>query len=172
MLDENKSMEMLDGFQAHFNYDTSYMKKMLKANPNAFETFENFLPMASFKEQTPIEVIFTVKLTAMKNEDCGTCLQLNVDMAREEGVSENIIKEIVFNNGKNLNEELKEIYDFTLQIAKGESINPSTYNKINAKYSKAILTEIALAIASAKVFPTVKRVMNDFHSCSMIQIKV
>jgi len=172
MFDEKKSLGMLEGFQNHYNYDTSYMKEMLLSNPKAFETFEAFLPMASFKDKVPIDVIFVVKLTSMKNEDCGKCLQLNVDMAIEAGVDKDIVKEVVFNEGKNLSNDLKEIYDFTLAVANKQSIEQSLYDKINKKYSKDILTEIALAIASTKVFPAVKRVLNDFYSCSVIQLKV
>ena len=172
MLDEKKSLEMLDGFQSHYDYDTSYMKEMLKENPKAYETFEAFLPMASFVSETPKEVLYVVKLTSMKNEDCGACLQLNVDMAIEAGVDKAIIKEVVFNEGKNLSMTLKEIYDFTLCVGNNQSIDSNLYDKINKTYSKDVMVEIALAIASTKVFPAVKRVLNDFHSCSVIQIKV
>lgn len=172
MFDEKQSLEMLEGFQAHYDYDTSYMKEMLQVNPKAFETFQNFLPMASFVEKTPKEVIYVVKLTSMKNEDCGQCLQLNVDMAIEAGVDKEIIKEVIFNEGKNLPKELKEVYDFTLAVGNNEEIDSNIYDKINKKYSRDIMTEIALAIASTKIFPTIKRVMNDFHSCSVIQLKV
>lgn len=172
MFDEKKSLEMLEGFQSHYDYDTTYMKEMLSENPKAFETFEGFLPMASFKDKTPNEVLYVVKLTSMKNEDCGACLQLNVDMAVEAGVPKDIIKEVVFNEGKDLSLELKEVYDFTLAVANNETIDDVLSAKINEMYSKDIMTEIALAIASTKIFPTIKRVLNDFHSCSVIQIKV
>ncbi len=172
MFDEKQSLEMLEGFQNHYNYDTTYMKEMLKANPKAFETFQNFLPMASYKEKASVELIFIAKLTSMKNEDCGKCLQLNVDMALEAGVDKEIVKEVVFNEGQNLPEQLKEIYDFSLAVSKKEEVPSFLYDKISEKYSKDILTEIALAIASTKVFPTIKRVLNDFHSCSVIQLKV
>jgi alkylhydroperoxidase/carboxymuconolactone decarboxylase family protein YurZ len=172
MFDEKKSLEMLEGFQNHYNYDTTYMKEMLKANPKAYETFENFLPMASFKDKAPVDVIFVAKLTSMKNEDCGKCLQLNVDMALEAGVDKEVVKEVVFNQGENLSTALKEIYDFTLAVSNNEQIPNTLYDKIHKKYSKEVLTEIALAIASTKIFPTVKRVFNDFHSCSVIQLKV
>ena len=172
MLDEKKSLEMLEGFQNHFNYDTTYMQTMLKENVNAYATFEAFLPMASFKEVTASDVIFVVKLTSMKNEDCGACLQLNVDMAVEAGVDKEIIKEVVFNEGKNLSKQLKEVYDFTLAVSNNENIDSKIYDKMNEQYSKAVMTEIALAIASTKVFPAIKKVLNDFHSCSVIEIKV
>lgn len=172
MLDEKKSLEMLEGFQAHYDYNTTYMKDMLKANPNAFETFQNFLPMASFCEKTPKDVMYTVKLTTMKNEDCGECLQLNVNMALEAGVDKQIIKEIVFNEGKNLPQSLKDIYDFTLAVLNEQTIDENLYDKIYFKYSKDIITEIALATAAAKVFPTIKKVLDNFHSCSVIKLEV
>ncbi len=172
MFDEKKSLEMIEGFGAHYNYDVEYIKRMIKQAPNAYEKFEAFLPMGSYYEKTPVEVIFLVKLTIMKYEDCGACLQLNVDMAIEAGVDKDIIKEIVFNAGENLTGELKELYEFTLNVAKGESIDDELYNKISSKYGDEIMIEIALASAATKVFPTVKRVLGNIKSCSVIQIKV
>jgi len=172
MFDEKKSLEMLEGFQAHYDYDTTYMKEMVKAAPKAYENFEAFLPMASFINATPKEVMYVVKVASMKNEDCGACLQLNVDMAIEAGVDKEIIKEVVFNDGKNLPTALKEIYDFTLCVGNNQSVDADLYDKINKTYSKEMMVEISLAIAASKVFPAIKRVLNDFHSCSVIQIKV
>ena len=131
MFDEKKSLEMLEGFQNHYNYDTSFMKEMLTSNPKAYETFEAFLPMASFKDKAPKDVIFVAKLATMKNEDCGQCLQLNVDMALENGVDKEIISEVVFNEGKNLPKDLKVIYDFTLAVVKNDNVEQSLYDKIN-----------------------------------------
>lgn len=172
MLDEKKSFEMLEGFQAHYNYDTNYMKDMLKENPEAYETFEAFLPMASFVNEAPKDVIFVARLTSMKNEDCGACLQLNVDMALEAGVNKEIIQDIIFNEGNTLSAELKTVYDFTLCVGNKQDVDAKLYDEINKLYSKKVLVEIALAIAGTKVFPTVKRVLNDFQTCSNIQIKV
>ncbi len=172
MLDEKKSLEMLDGFQAHYDYDTNYMKEMLKENPEAYATFEAFLPMASFVKESPKDVISVAKLTSMKNEDCGACLQLNVDMAIEAGVDKEIIHDVIFNEGKNLSSELKVVYDFTLCVGNKQNVDKQLYTKINELYSKKVIVEIGLAIASTKVFPVIKRVLNDIQSCSNIQIKV
>lgn len=169
---EQKSMEMLEGFQSHFNYDTSYMKEMLTENSKAFETFEAFLPMSTFVDKSPKDVIFVARLTSMKNEDCGACLQLNVDMATEAGVDKEIIQEVIFNEGKNLSSELKMIYDFTLCVGNKETVDAQLYEKMNKTYAKEVIVEIGLAIAATKVFPTLKRVLNDIQSCASIQINV
>jgi len=172
MLDEKKSMEMLEGFQSHYSYDTSYMKEMLSVAPSAYEKFEAFLPMASHIEATPKEVLYVCKITSMQYEDCSACLQLNVDMAIEAGVEKEIIKEVLFNKGKNLSSSLKDVYEFSLAVAKNSPISEELYDKMHTKYSKEILMEMALAIASTKVFPAIKRVLKDDVSCSLIDIKV
>jgi len=172
MLDENKSLEMLEGFQSHYNYDTTYMKDMLKFAPSAYEKFEAFLPMASHVNETPKDVIYVSKIASMQNEDCSACLQLNVDMAIEAGVSKEVISEVVFNEGKNLSQDLKDVYDFTIAVARNIQVSDELYAKMNASYSKEIMMEIALGIASTKVFPAIKRVLKDDVSCSLIQVKV
>lgn len=172
MFDEKKSLEMIEGFQAHYDYDTSYMKEMLTQNPKAYETFEAFLPMAGVTSESNKDVLYVVKLATIKNEDCGACLQLTVDMAIEAGVDKKIIHEIVFNEGEELVSDLKDVYDFTLAVANNYTPDAILYDTLNKRYSKALMVEIALVLASMKVFPTVKRVLNVFQSCSSIQIKV
>ena len=170
MIDEKKSLAMLEGFESHYDYDTSYMKEMLKENPKAFETFEAFLPMSVFVNKSPKDVIFIAKLTSMKNEDCGACLELNINMAIEAGVNKDIIKEILFNEGKNLAKELKTVYDFSLKVGNKEDIDEELYANMNSLYTKDVIVEIALAIASTKIFPTIKRVLNDIHSCANVKV--
>lgn len=172
MIDTKKSLEMLEGFQNHFGYDTSYMKEMLKENEEAYAMFEAFLPMASYVNKAPKDVIFIAKITSMKNEDCGSCLQLNVDMAIEAGVSKELIHEIIFNEGKNLSDELKTVYDFTLLVGNKKEVSKDLYEKMNKLYKKEVIVELALAISATKIFPTIKRVLDDLQSCSVIQIKV
>jgi len=172
MLDEHKSLQMLEGFGAHYNYDTAYMKEMLQVAPEAYETFEAFLPMASFFKVTPKDVLFVAKVAAMKNEDCAACLQLTVDMALEAGVDRDVIKEIVHNEGKNLSYTLKDIYDFTLSVAQNMPIENDLYDRIIQSYSPAVMMELALAIASTKVFPAIKRTLNQAQSCSVVDIRV
>ena len=172
MFNKDKSLEMLEGFQNHYNYDTSYMKEMLKNAPEAYQTFEAFLPMANFVKEIPLDVLYVAKVTAMKNEDCAACLQLNVDMALEAGINKNIIKEIIYNDGRNLTSELKNIYDFSLIIVQNRNMDEALYDTIISKYSKSVIIELALALASAKIFPTIKRTLNEAESCKLIEIKI
>jgi hypothetical protein len=172
MFDIQKSQEMIEGFKTHYNYDTGYMEEMLKVSPASYEVFEGFLPMATFVKAASIDVINVARITAIKNEDCGTCVQLYVDLAIEAGLDKEIAREIIFNEGKNLSTELKLVYDFTLAVSNNETISVNLLDQMNQTYSREVMMEISLAIAATKVFPTIKRVLNYMQSCSVIQIKV
>ena len=108
----------------------------------------------------------------MKNEDCSSSLQLIVDKAIDAGVDKNIIEDLMFNEGKNLDDELKDVHEFTLAVVSYEEVDKNLYDRMNWTYSKEIMVELSLAIASCKIFPTLKRVLNNFESCSLIKIKV
>jgi hypothetical protein len=172
MFNVEKSLEMIEGFKTHYGYDTSYMEEMLSVSPASYEVFEGFLPMATFAKATPVDVINVVRITAIKNEDCGTCVQLYVDLAIEAGLGKDVAKEIIFNEGKDLSSELKLVYDFTLAVSNNEVIDSSLFEQMNKAYSREIMMEISLAIAATKVFPAIKRTLNYMKSCSVVQIKV
>ena len=172
MFDEKKALETIAFFKAHYHYDTTYMEEMLSSSPKSYEVFENFLPMATFTNKAPLDAINVARITAIINEDCGTCAQLYVDLALEAGLDKEIVKEIVFNNGQNLPTQLKDLYNFTLCVSNSETIEEALYAKMNEYYSKEVLVEISLAIAATKVFPTIKRVLNLAQSCSLIKLKV
>lgn len=172
MFDEKKALETIAFFKAHYHYDTTYMEEMLSSSPKSYEVFENFLPMATFTNKAPLDAINVARITAIINEDCGTCAQLYIDLALEAGLDKEIVKEIVFNNGQNLPTQLKDLYNFTLRVSNSETIEEALYAKMNEYYSKEVLVEISLAIAATKVFPTIKRVLNLAQSCSLIKLKV
>jgi len=172
MSNKQKSLEMIENFGTHYNYDTNYMKKMLEVAPGAYETFENFLPMASYSKDTPKNVLHVTKIAAMQFEDCAACLQLAVDIAIEAGVDKEIIKDVLFNKAQGLSDELKYVYDFTLAVAQNIPIDDEMYAKINRTYSESIIIELSLVIASTKVFPAIKRTLNEVKSCSVIEVKI
>ncbi len=163
-------MEFIDQFEKHYDYDCNYMRKMAQSNPQAFETFVNFLPMGQVGKSLPVEVLWTAKISSMLTEDCGACVQLNIKMALEAGVTQDLVKMIVQSPEK-LSADLSTVYNY----ARSVSLNIDTFyqyqNKIQEQYSQEQITELALAIASTKIYPTVKRALGDFKSCSLYEFE-
>jgi len=94
-----------------------------------------------------------------------------VCMAVEDGVSRQVV-EATIKGGSALPENLKDIYNYATSVAAHAQIDTASMDRIEARYDKGTLLEFGLCIATAKVFPTVKRALGYTKSCSLVEIEV
>lgn len=170
-MNENEAQKQINDFEEHYKYDSTYMRELLKYSPEGFAKFNAILPLTSHREKLSIEDFWVAKLAALQVEDCGECLQLNVRMALEDGVTKQII-EAAINAASNLSENLKDVYYYAKAVAAHAQIETALMDRIKARYDKGMLLEFGLCIATAKVFPTIKRALGYTKSCSLIEIEV
>jgi hypothetical protein len=159
-------MKFIDDFEAHYDYDCTYMREMVKSSPEGFDTYTNFIPMGSYNKVLSKDVMWVCKLASTLTEDCGACVQLAIKLALEQGVSVEMAKTVV-QSPENLSDDLKLIYKFSQAVALGSDNFSELQKDVANKYSKEELTELALAISSTKVYPTIKRALGHFKSCSL-----
>jgi alkylhydroperoxidase/carboxymuconolactone decarboxylase family protein YurZ len=161
----------IDEFEARYRYDSTYMRELLEYSPAGYAKFDNFMPLAGHREKLDPETYWVARLAAMQVEDCGDCLQLNVRMAIEDDVSRAVI-ESVLKGGKTLPDDLRDLYEFAVSVAAHNSTDNGVGGHIEARFDKGALLELALCIATAKVFPTIKRTLGYTRSCSLVEIEV
>ena len=74
-------------FEQDWNYDASYMRDLIDASPRAAWLFWRVTALGRFRRDLPLEVWCAAGITAVRQEDCGPCMQLGVLMAERAGVS-------------------------------------------------------------------------------------
>lgn len=155
-------------FERAYSYDATYMRQLLQSSPEGFSRFSAFMPMGQFRETLASDVYHVAKIAVMRVEDCGPCLQLSVQMAVEAELSPELVR-AALEGGEGLPPELAEVYRFAEAVARGEAADSET---METRYGAAGVAELALAIASARVYPTVKRAMGLAQSCARVTIEV
>lgn len=166
-----EALQQIRDFETRYKYDATYMRDLLESSPAGFMKFQNFLPLSGHTEKLGAEDYWVAKLAAMQVEDCGECLQLNVRMALEAGVSRDLIAAAI-GGGEALPANLKDVHLYARGVAGHEAVDDGLMDRIKARYSKGALLEFGLCIASAKVFPSIKRAVGYTKSCSLIKIEV
>lgn len=161
---------LLDGFEAHYRYDVGYLRHLLETDEDAFRVFRDFLPMASFRGQAPVEVVSVAKLAAMQQNDCGACLQLTIRQAIEAGLAPETVRAVV-GGGEGLAPELAQVRDLVRSIAIDDTRTDALRESVRATFGEATLSAIAIVVAAAGVFPTVKRVLGSFESCELMEFE-
>jgi hypothetical protein len=161
----------IDNFEAHYKYDSTYMRELLDHSLEGFAKFNSFLPLSSHMEKLKPEEYWVAKLAAMQVEDCGECLQLNVRMALEAGIARALLHAAI-QGGQELPEQLRDVFNYARSVANHEMVDNDLMNRIETRFDKGAMLEFGLCIATAKVFPTIKRAVGYTRTCSLVEIEI
>ncbi len=163
-------MSFIDQFEDHYKYDCNYMRRMEKGAGEAFQAFTNFLPMGRIGASVPNDILWTAKISGMLVEDCGACTQLSIRMAVEAGVKPNFVRKLIEDN-ESLEAKYKLIFDFARAVVGNTADHIDLQKRVEKEYTEEQLIELSVALASVKVYPTIKRALGAFESCSLYEFE-
>lgn len=149
-----------------------YLRDMLAASPAYLLRFAGGLALLGRRKRVPRDVWHAAALAGTLHEDCGTCLQVGVNLAREEGVPVEVLRALVDRAPERLPEPLAEAYQFGAAVCRADGSEGPWRDALRRRHGDAALVELCLAVAAARVFPTVKRGLGHAVSCSLVQVRV
>ncbi len=148
-----------------------YLRHILRVSRRAFMAFTKIIPLAEYHRALPADPLHVVRLTALVYEDCGGCVQGEVNLAKKAGVSQAVVRAVLDGEAVELSEELADVYHFALSVLETRE-DEALRERIREHYGEEGLVEIALALGACRVFPTIRRAMGYAKSCSVEPIKV
>ncbi len=161
----------IDQFEAHYGYNSDYLRELLKTSPEGYAKFSAAQPLAAHRDLLDPETHWLARLAAMLYEDCGECLQLTVKMALEAGVDRNLVT-AALRAPDDLSPEQRDVYDYVTKIAAGDEVSGELNERIRKRFETGQLLEMGLAISAMKIFPTIKRAAGYAKSCRLVEIAV
>jgi hypothetical protein len=125
---------------------------------------------AHYHKAMPAEAFYVAKIAAYRQEGCGTCLQIAVNLTKKSDVKRDLIRAAMDGRVSALPAELRMVYRFAEQ-ANGQD-NPELREEIRSRYGDEalLLIDLAFAIVGSRAFPTFKRVLGYAKSCSQVAI--
>ena len=155
-----------------FGQKMDYLRDIAGASLSAFFKFGMFVPMSRHRSAASPETSAVALIAAMQHEDCGPCLQITVDHALAEGVDPKIVKAALAGDREALPSPLGEVYRFAEAVASGSPQATALSESLRERLGRTVLVDLALGIASARVFPTLKRALGHAKSCSVVRVTV
>lgn len=159
----------IKSFEKRYRYDASYLHEVLASSTGAFKAFSRLDEPGQYRRALSPEAFFVSKIAAAQTEDCGPCTELNVRMAQECGVSDELLRQAL--SGEGLSPELSELRDFCMAVATN-AVRPGQVERIRQVHGREALAELALSIASMRFYPCMKRALGYDQSCSTTPIQV
>lgn len=150
-----------------------YLRHLLRVAPRTFWAFARGQPLLQHRHLVPATPYHIARIAATQAEDCGTCVQIAVNLARHAGVAPRLLQAAVAGKVDQLPDDLAAVYYFAKAVARADTEEVDRWRPVVERLlGEAGLGELALAIAAARVFPAVKRALGFATSCALVQVSV
>ncbi len=147
-----------------------YCRFIIRTSLRASFKFAKFLAVDEYRRVLPAGPCYVARIVAVQHDDCGTCVQIAVNQAKKAGLPAEVLRAVLDGNLDDLPEELRDTYRFAKAVVHASGEEDTLRERIRQRYGDEGLIEMALAIASCRVFPTVKRTLGYAVSCSAVPI--
>ena len=149
-----------------------YCRYILRVSLRASMKFAKFLGVDEYRRVLPAAPCYVARIVAVRDEDCGSCVQIAVNQARKAGILADQLQTVLDGRPNDLPEELREAYHFAEAVVTRNGQEDAWRERIRQRYGDEGLIEMALAIASCRTFPITKRALGYAVSCSNVAIRV
>jgi alkylhydroperoxidase family enzyme len=165
-------LKRLDQEERALGESIDYVRHLVSTSLPAFFKFALFTPLSQHRRKLPQTPYRIARIIATRDEDCGTCVQIEVNLARKEGVPADVIRAVLNDRPEDLTPELADVYSFAKSVVEATGGENALREKVRERYGEEGLVELALGIASARVFPVTKRALGYATSCALVKVKV
>ena len=145
-----------------------YLRYAAEHDPSAVVKFGLLQPATTHRKTLPPEVYHAARIAATQAADCGTCVQIEVNAAREAGVSADAIRAVLA--GEPLAPEADAVA-FARAVVAGEDPG-GLRQRLVERFGDRGLVELALAITTAQAYPTMKRALGFATACALVEVEV
>ena len=142
-----------------------YVRHILRVSLPAFFKFIRIIPLAKYRRSLPAEPYHIARIVATRDEDCVTCVQIEVNLARQAGVAPELLQAALDRKPERLPDELADVYRFVEGVVSASGQEDELRQKIRQHFGEAGLVELSLAIASCRFFPITKRALGYAVRC-------
>ncbi len=162
----------LDSAEKELGQSLDYARHILRTSLRSFLVFTKILSVSSFRRRLPVQPSHVARLVATADEECGTCLQIELDLALKDGLPASLVEAVVAGRPEALPPELADVFHFTRGVVGATGEEDALRERIRKKWGEPAFVELALAIASCRCFPIVKRALGYARSCRQVELRV
>ena len=148
-----------------------YLHTLADASGAAFAKWLLAMPAADHRQRAPREAWHLARLGATVAQDCGTCVQTVVTLARRDGVGPMLLRQAL-DAPETLPDDDRAAYRFGHAVASRSDDAADRAAEVEALFGPGVHVELAMAVAMCSIFPIVKRGLGQSLSCALVTVDV
>jgi hypothetical protein len=146
------------------------MQAMYEASPAAFSGFMKGTALARHRIAAPLEASEAARLVGVLAEDCGPCVQIVVDMARENGMADAQIEAVIKGDLAAMQEDTALGYRFARAIVERLPEANSLREHVRARWGDKGVLDLTLNVQISRLYPMIKLGMGYAKNCTMVTV--
>jgi len=160
----------LDAFERDFDYDASYVRDILAADPGAALRFGRVQALGQYCRDLPRAAWYAAGIVSTMAEDCGPCTQLGVTMAEREGIPAATLRAIVARDDAAMPPDVALAFRFAQAVLAHDPAADDLRAQILERWSPRALVSLAFAITAARIYPTMKYAIGHGRACMRVSV--
>ena len=163
---------IIAGAQRYLGENVDYFYDLAAVSGGAFRGFLRFSRYSALRKHAPKTLIHLARLGSTMEEDCGPCVRIGFRLAKRDGVPEAMLRAALNREYGKFSPEGARAFAFGRAISSGEVAEADRLGEeIETAHGRKVRTELALAAATARVFPALKRGLGYAKSCSITRFE-
>lgn len=160
---------LLSDFKNKYGYDVGYLEHMAEISPGAFYRYLLCTPLSSYRTEAPLEPFMVAKMVATKHFDCGPCLNLIINIAREAKLDDKTIHAALTHNSSPLSADADLAMRYANAVIEQDApVLQELEGEIVQRWGERALNDLAIGIAFAAFYPILRRGLGQAHSCEPV----
>jgi alkylhydroperoxidase family enzyme len=147
-----------------------YLREVAANAPAAFRMLGRVSQLGQSLKPAERHATHMATLGAAMHDDCGTCVQIHINLARQEGVAEDVLRRAVMGEVGTLPPPLAASFRFGEAVAANDPEMHELREKLEAEFGKRAVIEMAIGIAFARFYPSIKRALGHAKSCAVLRL--
>src|SRR5262249_41169989 len=152
----------LDAFERDTGYDATYVREMLDVDVKAVMALFKVESVGRYRKDVPPEPWYAAALVGVLAEDCGPCTQLVITMAEREGVNPDTLRAIP--------DDVVVAYRFAKASLAHNPAADELRSEVVERWGQRGLISLAFALATSRVYPTVKYALGHGKACTRLTV--
>ena len=147
-----------------------WLDSFAKVSPGIFWKLIGFSPLATHRKKASKSLVHMARIGAMQVYDCGACLQIAIDYAAKDGVTEPV-RAALF-GGNALPEPERLAFTFGRAVAANAPNLHDLIEEVRGTLGDGALADLSLTAGTAAVFPITKRGLGVANACNLEALKI
>jgi AhpD family alkylhydroperoxidase len=150
--------------------DVDYTMALYDASPAALRHLGKAVSFLQHREAVGVEPAYAAQLVGALEEGCGSCVQIHVQMARNDGVPDAVIEAVLTDDGRHMSADVALAVRFAVAIARRTSDESDARQAVRTRWGDKGVIDLVMATQTSRFLSMLKAGFGHAAACGMLSV--